>query len=45
MATESPVVLSFNPTNWLTVTLMGLISLSIIALIFKWRNSRSKGDA
>lgn len=45
MATETPVVLTFNATNWITVTLMGLIGLSAVALIFKWRNGKVKGDA
>lgn len=37
---DTPVVLSFNATNWVTVVLMGLIGFSVIRLIFKWRESK-----
>lgn len=41
MSTDTPAVLTFNFTNWVTVLLMVLIGFSVIRLIFKWREGKA----
>ncbi len=41
MSADTPAVLTFNFTNWITVLIMVLIGFSVIRLIFKWKEQKT----